>query len=439
MLALALLVVCALAVFWPAGAGAGTDNVIETVNLKSDEPDATTADNVCDTDLGTGGLQCTLRAAIQQANAYPGQDADLIRFGIPGNGVHQIAPSTALPDITGPTQIDGYSQPGASLNTRKLRHGDNADIRIVLSGKDLDPMVDAGLTFDAGTESGVVRGLAINRFANGVVLASPTAVVGNFIGTDATGTKDRGNTFQGVFVPAVGAPGDRFIGGSTPDARNVIAGNDGAAVVGNRAVFVRGNYIGIAADRSRLGNGRTGFTDGQVALLSNGMGNVVGGVGNAANVIAFNEGKGVSVINNDTVAHIRRNLIYANTGIPIDLGDDGPTANDADDADPGPNRLLNYPVLKQAVTNNGKTRIRGVYKSTPAVAPYGIDFFANPPGTRQARSFIGPKIIETGNGGRAKFKFAAKAQEPGGTITATASDDGGATSELSKPVTVTRP
>ena len=96
-------------------------------------------------------------------------------------------------------------------------------------------------------------------------------------------------------------------------------------------------------------------------------------------------------------------------------------------------------MLKQAVTEGGKTKIRGVYKSFPAVAPYGIEFFANPPHTRQAKSFIGSKIIETGNGGKAKFKFVAKGQEPGRTITATAMDDGGATSELSKPVTVRRP
>ena len=93
MLALALVVACALAVVRPAGVTAGTDNVIETVNLTSDEPDANTGDAVCDTDLGTGGSQCTLRAAIQQANAYAGTDADVIRFGIPGKGVHQIAPS----------------------------------------------------------------------------------------------------------------------------------------------------------------------------------------------------------------------------------------------------------------------------------------------------------------------------------------------------------
>lgn len=435
MLALALLVACALAVVSPDGAGAGTDNVIETVNLTSDEPDANTADNFCDTDLGTGGSQCTLRAAIQQANAYAGTDPDVIRFGIPGDGPHQIAPLDHLPDITGPTQIDGYTQPDASTNTRKLGHGDNADIRIVLSGKNLDPLFSAGLTFNAGDESGVVRGLCINRFGTGLILKSRTTVAGNFIGTDATGTKDRGNVYGGIFAGQ--NLGTRVIGGPTPDARNLIAGNGGAAFVSNIVASVQGNHIGVAADGSPMGNDKGLYADGQVMLYSDTMGNVVGGPGGAANVIAFNGGKGVVVVNANTIATLRRNRIYANNGIPIDLGDDGRTRNDPDDTDPGANRLLNYPVLKEAVTEGGKTKVRGVYKSTPGVAPYGIEFFANPAGTKQAKSYIGSKLIETGNGGKAKFKFAAKAQDPGKRITATAMDDGGASSELSKPVTVT--
>ena len=40
-------------------------------------------------DIFTGGDQCTLRAAIQQANATAG--ADTINFAIPGTGVKTIA------------------------------------------------------------------------------------------------------------------------------------------------------------------------------------------------------------------------------------------------------------------------------------------------------------------------------------------------------------
>lgn len=67
---------------------------------------------VIDTDDSGAG---SLRQAILDANASDA-GADLISFAIPGNGVHTIAPLTALPIIwgagAGPITIDGTSQPG---------------------------------------------------------------------------------------------------------------------------------------------------------------------------------------------------------------------------------------------------------------------------------------------------------------------------------------
>jgi hypothetical protein len=65
-------------------------------------------------DSGPGSL----RQAIVDANANPG--ADRILFNIPGSGVHKIVvggptnsnltgPGAALPEITDPVTIDGYS------------------------------------------------------------------------------------------------------------------------------------------------------------------------------------------------------------------------------------------------------------------------------------------------------------------------------------------
>ena len=62
-------------------------------------------------DSGAGSL----RQAILDANGNAGLDT--IAFNIPGAGVHTISPATALPTITDPVVIDGYSQPGASPNT----------------------------------------------------------------------------------------------------------------------------------------------------------------------------------------------------------------------------------------------------------------------------------------------------------------------------------
>lgn len=79
-----------------------------TVNLTGDQPDFSGSDGRCDADASAfNGVQCTLRAAIQQANAAPG--ADTINFNVPGIGVKTISPASALPDVTEQVTIDGYS------------------------------------------------------------------------------------------------------------------------------------------------------------------------------------------------------------------------------------------------------------------------------------------------------------------------------------------
>src|SRR5262245_33928294 len=72
----------------------------------------------------------SLRAAIKAANSTA--TLDVIKFNIPGGGVHTIKPPNALPSITQQVTIDGYSQPGSSLNT--LAVGSNAKLNIVLDG-----------------------------------------------------------------------------------------------------------------------------------------------------------------------------------------------------------------------------------------------------------------------------------------------------------------
>jgi hypothetical protein len=96
----------------------------------------------------------TLREAITAANtnADPSGDTtpgdpgvNTIAFNISGTGVHTIHPTSALPTITDPMIIDGYSQPGSSANT--LADGDDTVLLIELSRGDL-PI--NGLTITAG-------------------------------------------------------------------------------------------------------------------------------------------------------------------------------------------------------------------------------------------------------------------------------------------------
>src|SRR2546421_6721826 len=57
-------------------------------------------------DAGPG----TLRQAILDANASP--TPDTIDFNLPTGAAPKIAPQAELPHITGPTIVDGSTQPG---------------------------------------------------------------------------------------------------------------------------------------------------------------------------------------------------------------------------------------------------------------------------------------------------------------------------------------
>jgi CSLREA domain-containing protein len=204
-----------------------------TVNSTEDNSDALLTGGVCDTGYkvpGPGGAmvaECTLRAAIQQANFTTG--ADTIEFDIPTTGVATIAPASGLPKITGPVSINGYSQPGASPNTKAV--GSDAVLKIHLSGgktSGTDALV-------IGASNSTVKGLVINGWQGmGVRIdgagATSNRISGNFIGTDASGATVPGN-YVGV---RVFDGSDNTIGGTTAAARNLISGNgdDGISIYG---------------------------------------------------------------------------------------------------------------------------------------------------------------------------------------------------------------
>jgi hypothetical protein len=238
---------------------------------------------VCESSL-SGGTNCTLRAAIQEANALannPLGTPDEIHFNIPGpgiQGIYTITPASALPSITQPLIINGYSQPGASTNFGSRGEADDAILVIELDGSSAGGGAN-GLDFELlnNTASSTVRGLAIGNFGGaGIAIGSGSTAVnvqGNFIGTDASGTLARKNTF-GIDVSGSG----NTIGGSSRDQRNVISSNTQQAIgFGNNGGFgnggntvqigqgtgsgnlVQGNFIGTQLDGiSPLGNLRNG-------------------------------------------------------------------------------------------------------------------------------------------------------------------------------------
>ena len=115
-------------------------------------------------------------------------------------------PLSALPAVTVPVTIDGYTQPGATPFNPLADVA--AALLIEISGASLDSDI-SGLTIAGGNST--VRGLVINRFVTqssnggaGIALSTNGGdrVEGNYLGTDPTGTMAEGNTLGVLLLGA---------------------------------------------------------------------------------------------------------------------------------------------------------------------------------------------------------------------------------------------
>ena len=225
----------------------------------------------------------TLRQAILDANHSANlSEADTIAFDIPGAGPHTIQPLTALPTITDPVVVDGYTQPGASPNTNPTGSALNTVLKIELDGGAAGNAW--GLVLAAGQST--VRGLAIGRFQTGGVVITgngDNVIEGNFIGTDTSGLLARGNAIgvgivDGSSSNLIGAKAD---GVSNEHARNLIAAStkEGIWIHGSDSNVVAGNFIGTdMSGVAALGNGWHG-----VSIVGGSSQNVIGTDGSTDN------------------------------------------------------------------------------------------------------------------------------------------------------------
>jgi CSLREA domain-containing protein len=448
-------------------------------------------DGICDAQPGPS-VVCTLRAAIEEANAVGGTDT--INFNIGGGGVQTINILSALPTITETVIIDGTTQGGYGSTPLIELNGGGASIDgLVLSGVASSGSTIRALSiygFEGGRAGIRIRSSSSGNFIygnhlgtastpNGVGLildnvsgnqiggtgvappdrnvisgnavdgvqmfgAGTTGnfVQGNYIGLDATGMNDLGNTGQGLAIFL--GPSSNTIGGTAPGEGNVISGNDSMGMLiadtGTSGNLIQGNKIGTdAAGTAGVGNTLAGIHFDNPAAN-----NTIGGTAaNAGNLIAFN-GNGIQLTG--TVGNgneISSNSIHSNTSRGIDLLADGAVMpNDIGDGDSGPNNLQNFPVLSAAATNGfGSAHFAGSLNST-ASTNYRVEFFsstaADSSGYGEGENYLGFTNITTDGSGNAAFGVSMVTATPlvaGEYVTATATDlTTNDTSEFSKAI-----
>jgi photosystem II stability/assembly factor-like uncharacterized protein len=299
-------------------------------------------------------------------------------------------------------------------------------------------ILSSGQALIGGTDLGAGNLISGNE-GTGIQLnccGSGSAIVkGNFIGTDASGTRPLGNG-TGIDIESA----NNLIGGAEVGARNIISGNSlgislgGLISSGAVANVIRGNLIGTsAAGDAPVSNQAQGV------YIRDGSSNVLGGdAAGEGNTIAFNS-TGVQVTGSAINNSIKGNAIFSNRLLGIDLTDStafiGLTPNDSTDADEGGNHLQNFPLITSAAAAAGGTNVKGSLRSTPSTQ-FRIDFYTNlacdPSGSGEGGHPIGSTQVRTDAGGNASFDVTLTAQlAQGRVVTATATDSAGNTSEFS--------
>jgi len=216
-----------------------------------------------------------------------------------------------------------------------------------------------------------------NNSLDGILIESSayTVVRQNMIGISYGGISAAPNLRDGIRIVGPSSTGN-FIGTNFPSDANVISGNGGCGVnllahanqnsiKGNRIgtnfagnIFIPNSYAGIAVQtdsfENQIGSNEIGVANQLIAgnaregiYFFAAVDNLVG----HSNIIRNNGLAGVVLADAASLRNaILPGEIFGNGGLPIDLGNDGPTVNDPNDADSGANTLLNYPVVTQSTS-----------------------------------------------------------------------------------------
>ena len=361
-------------------------------------------DGACD------AAHCSLREAIAAANEDPLRDTVLLGLPEPEGEIWVRSP---LPWIAEPLVIDGSSQP---------------EVQVVASYRGDALVVVADDT--------AIRGLSI-RVENGAAIrllwGSGARVEGN---TLLSRSPYSGNQIGVLIDDATGLA----IGGSEPGQGNRIVGEAGNPAESIGIEIRRANRLPDGGDRIE-GNE---IRDVHIGVLVQGSHFTLGGTDPAsANRIHGYRRAGVIVqggfFPEDAWGHgvaILGNSLLSDGGIGIDLGFEGPTPNDAGDADQGSNGLQNSPVLGSAQVVDGVLALAGSLHSTPLTA-FRIELFASDR-PESADRLLGALSATTDVDGNLAFDWSGPAGDLAGSFaTATATSLATReTSELSEPLVI---
>ncbi|MCP3980130.1 MAG: right-handed parallel beta-helix repeat-containing protein [bacterium] len=424
-----------------------------TVNSTADSVDVTPGDGIC----ATAAATCTLRAAIQESNAFAG--VHLIDFNIPladpgynaGTGVFTIGVGSLLDAITrAGTVIDGTTQAVNQFDTNPGLLGAGGTVGVGPDGKPgtgdeitlpqvaaPEVQVQDGATVTIGlriqANNVTIRGLAMLGFGttNGhaaIVISagvSGTLIEQNVLGSTAnsftapaaaglrgyTGVESMGGAGGTIQNNLSGFHRVRGIWLSTGSSGWTVSGNeirdngvldstdgDGISLAGSASNDVTGNLIAGSTSQGFVvtGAGSNNNTFVNNTVTGNGVG-TAGGVSQSAG-ITF---RGSAGAGNTT---LERNVIQANYGAGLQVN----------------NGATGVRLIRNSIADNGTIPARD---TSPPTGQIGIDLNSstddNDLGTSPFRSLNDSADGDAGGNDRLNYPVLDMATISGGNLTLT--------------------
>jgi hypothetical protein len=315
--------------------------------------------------------------------------------------IHLKTPLVIPNDCNGKITLEGSDEAetiidGSALTGPQNQPGDSCSFHVYSDGHKIKNITFVGNSAGAGIclfgndntiESnafGITQKGTAEPNLHGVVISD--AFIDYYDGEIGSGNQVISNTIEaneeyGLWVHAA----------SMTLADNTIASNgaDGVWLDGNAAI-ISGNSIlanGGCPDEpllaSQLEDCTNGIGGAGISIQEGSSDILIGGESfdSDKNIIQYNRDGGILVFGEHATNHIQitHNIISLNYDLGIDLGSDGVTANDVDDADSGPNKLLNFADHLQAFplvpsTSNGAARYWawGAAKTGDKIETYGV-------------------------------------------------------------------
>ncbi len=174
-------------------------------------------------------------------------------------------------------------------------------------------------------------------------------------------------------LPSINQGNLIIMGGEISEELNIV---DAGVIIDGSGLSGSEDGLYIDSDRNRIWSLEIrGFYNG-ISIAPGKSDNIIGGGWDSwGNYIYNNKNNGISVGEGGMNNNIAENIIFGNGHMRIDLGDDGPTFNDAMDADTGTNKLQNFPIITSAVLDEGivdMIKIEFFVDSNPANSAYPL-------------------------------------------------------------------